>query len=636
MSCCAFRLPVCVLLFLFGLGCEAEPERDGDDRLSHASENADVIGEEDTESIASTDSSEPIIEGAAEDDSNRSCVASSRFCEDGWVMLCDDKGEGAQKIENCEAQGLRCYKSICKDISEACLHAMESKSYIGCEYIASTFANSGINYDSYGSYMEDEPFKFAIAIANNNQNEAKITVFDNEKFKKEYLVPADEMIVIDDLPWKKELKEPFTEDYLEGKAFASRVLSNGAYAVQSDTPVTVYQFNPLQYQETTLNYLSEEELVYSYTNDASLLLPTHVFLDEYIAVARGTHQTLEQSYYYDEAFSSSPGFVAIVGSPDGPTTIEIRSTAYTQPSDDLSDAPFPALAPNLTMNSFTLAPLEVLQIVSATDPDCSTRSVCYEEESDYSSRKVDCCKTPKEYDITGTVIKVIDGPAPAVFAGHNCTFVPFDKWACDHLEQQMLPLKTWGTQYLCAHNITQHPDEPTIWRIVSGGDDNLITFYPEEVHEPVTLNKGEFIEFESLADFEVIGSDRTSVAQFMVGQNYTSMDENAPQNGDPAMMLNVPFEQFRSDYTFLAPHSYSHNYITVIHPVGEFPLLDGMPIAGDTREINDLYSRTNMEIEGGIHGISSDTPFGIIVYGVGRYTSYMYPGGLDLKEIPIV
>jgi hypothetical protein len=28
-------------------------------------------------------------------------------------------------------------------------------------------------------------------------------------------------------------------------------------------------------------------------------------------------------------------------------------------------------------------------------------------------------------------------------------------------------------------------------------------------------------------------------------------------------------------------------------------------------------------------------PFGIVVYGFGSYTSYMYPGGLDLTAINI-
>ena len=95
----------------------------------------------------------------------------------------------------------------------------------------------------------------------------------------------------------------------------------------------------------------------------------------------------------------------------------------------------------------------------------------------------------------------------------------------------------------------------------------------------------------------------------------------------------VPIEQYRKNYSFLAPTSYLTNYITVIHKVGEIPVLDGSPISGDTAEINGKYARTNLEIEGGIHYIESSDYFGLTVYGIGRYTSYMYPGGLDLQKI---
>jgi hypothetical protein len=39
--------------------------------------------------------------------------------------------------------------------------------------------------------------------------------------------------------------------------------------------------------------------------------------------------------------------------------------------------------------------------------------------------------------------------------------------------------------------------------------------------------------------------------------------------------------------------------------------------------------------DAGNHHISGTLPFGIQVYGYGQYTSYWYPGGLDLKEITI-
>jgi hypothetical protein len=36
----------------------------------------------------------------------------------------------------------------------------------------------------------------------------------------------------------------------------------------------------------------------------------------------------------------------------------------------------------------------------------------------------------------------------------------------------------------------------------------------------------------------------------------------------------------------------------------------------------------------GTHALSGDQKFGVQVYGYGQYTSYWYPGGLDLKFIP--
>jgi hypothetical protein len=35
------------------------------------------------------------------------------------------------------------------------------------------------------------------------------------------------------------------------------------------------------------------------------------------------------------------------------------------------------------------------------------------------------------------------------------------------------------------------------------------------------------------------------------------------------------------------------------------------------------------------HEIHGDSPFGLVVYGYGSRTSYMYPGGLDLRIVNI-
>jgi hypothetical protein len=101
------------------------------------------------------------------------------------------------------------------------------------------------------------------------------------------------------------------------------------------------------------------------------------------------------------------------------------------------------------------------------------------------------------------------------------------------------------------------------------------------------------------------------------------------------MSLAVPVEQFRKSYTFHAPESYAQNYLTIIAKVGATVILDGNPITGFTAIGSGDWGANKLTIQGGTHTITTDGTdgFGIMVYGVGSFTSYMYPGGLDVKEI---
>jgi len=573
--------------------------------LAWACEKEDVGkggGDADTDSDSDADTDADADADADGDGDATLCSPGEIWCESNWVVECAASGNQWLQIEDCTPLGLLCAAGECVDTSQECAAAINEKSYIGCEYWGVTLTNM---------QLDRSAFHYAVAVANDGAQAAWVNVYDGPggSVDNDYQVPAGEMIIIEDLPWKNGIANPGGTS-----SFATRKVANAAYHITSDLPVTVYQFNPLHYQAGSN---------YSYTNDASLLLPAHVYRGEYVAVTRAPTKVKPIL----GAGTTLPGFFAIVGPKNGPVYVDITAAAHTEPSDSGSNQNYPAMTPGQTAASVVVHPYEVLQVLSGTPPanHCPDQSSCSSQN---------CCNVGPEYDLTGTVIKVVDGPNPAVFAGTDCSFVPYNKYACDHLEQQMFPLETWGTRYLCAHNITQAPAEPTVWRIVSGSNNNQIQFSPA-VHPTVTLQKGQHIEFESLGDFEVTGEGRVAVAQFLVGQNYTG-DFNPPPNGDPAMALGVPVEQYRTSYTFLAPTSYVHNYLTVIHPVGVLPSLDGLPVAGDTVQINAEWARTNLEISGGIHYISGAEPFAITVYGVGRYTSYMYPGGLDLKEVPIV
>jgi hypothetical protein len=133
--------------------------------------------------------------------------------------------------------------------------------------------------------------------------------------------------------------------------------------------------------------------------------------------------------------------------------------------------------------------------------------------------------------------------------------------------------------------------------------------------------------------YRVTGSQKILVAQYMEGQ---SAGGNA---GDPAMAVAVPTEQYRKDYLFHAPTNYSTNFVNITAPTGTTVTLDGVAVAaGSFSAIGATgFSFASVALSNagnGNHSIKAPSKAGITVYGYGQYTSYWYPGGLDLNFIP--
>ncbi len=437
------------------------------------------------------------------------------------------------------------------------------------------------------------------------------------------------------LPWVQELSQQpdCGGGGCKAKIEVSTLTPNGAYHLASSTPVTVYQFSPLQFQKTASQTCSNgmascqvdadcgdlgqcssgvclNPLCFSYTNDATILLPTPALTGNYLVLAR---QTFAQSTF---GIASSPGFFAVVATEDG-TTVDVTHSANIESGKGVDDA-----GPG-TRASYRLDKGGVLEVVSkhATSPCVNTTK---EGGGVY-------CDLGPDYDVTGTLVKA-DKPV-AVFGGHSCSFVPYNKWACDHLEQQLTPLETWGRTVAVAQTEPQTAGEPNVWRILSGSDGNAITFDPP-VAPPTTLDKGRYVELVAEGAFQVTGSGPLLVGQFMVGQRYTSDPDVLV--GDPSFGLGVPVEQYRTSYDFLTPDTYTRSYVAVIAPVDTKLTLDGADLSGGFQPIGGTsLAYRRVQIPPGAHHVESTdgVAFGIMVSGVASYTSYMYPGGLNLAAI---
>ncbi|MBI3178578.1 MAG: IgGFc-binding protein, partial [Deltaproteobacteria bacterium] len=225
----------------------------------------------------------------------------------------------------------------------------------------------------------------------------------------------------------------------------------------------------------------------------------------------------------------------------------------------------------------------------------------------------------------------------------DCVNAGFNTCCADHLEDQLFPVKIWGS-HVIATKLWDRGKAKDQWRIMAGADNTRIVIVPPQagVSVPV-LNKGEYYEFESSSSFEIHAQDEKPI---MVGQFMEAQDAPDPNVGgvssagdagigDPACILPVPVEQFRNDFVVLCPAEYADNFMNVVFPTGAALEVDGADIpAGDFELVGSgEYSVYRQRLEPGAHTIRSTEPAGVIVYGWDQYVSYGYTGGMDLEEI---
>ena len=514
-------------------------------------------------------------------------------------------------------------------VPQTCAQALAQESYIGCEYWP-TVTSNGLLFDG---------FSFTVVAANPTDSVAEITVERGGVEVATATVLPGEVGQID-LPWVAELKQD--DPSFDGSALSSSLVVAGAYHLTSTFPITLYQFNPLEYELTPSPADCPQGLVncLSYSNDASLLFPTSALGGEYYALSYPTlHMGHQDVTTLQTSWRDRPGFIAVTATQDK-TEVEVLSSAYVRSGPGVA-----ALTPG-ALGTYSMNAGDVLMLSSAAAPPQETPAPgkpCTQELLGLVGSTVmnrNTCPTDAAYDLTGT--HVVANKPVSVLGGHDCTFIPYNRVACDHLEESMLPVEALGQKLVVTapqdasggNPIPGNPDSMFV-RVLSAVDDNQITFEPA-VNPPVTLDAGQWIELGPLTeDFVVLADDKISVAQYMVAGDYNGLSNGA---GDPAQSIAIPVEQFRLAYTFLAPESYALNVVNIIIETGTTVALEGVPIAAsESTPIGTTgYEVARHVIDGGSYHIEGDQNFGIVVYGYGLYTSYMYPGGLNLETVTIV
>ena len=544
------------------------------------------------------------------------------------------------------ADNLECYDGFCR--SRECVAAANARSYLGCDYLAADLPNlayapmGGTPDSPLGVVLANSspnlpaPFWVNDAIGNPAELIAEVTVAPPNIPGIPTTTPVTVFSMLTDNTGAIVEERFGTAQGLEipgggmavillphhGYLEESRV-SRQAYQIRTERPVAAYQFGP---------YCCN----YSFTNDASLLLPVATLGTEYRYV--GVPSWAQAPDPMGEPAVGLPAYLTVIGTrPSTVLTINLPAGVEVQPD------PGGRITVSGSTVTVTLGQAEVMHLASATPTRLS------------SAR-------PLGVDLTGA--RISSTWPVAVFSGHECTYYPQDQEACDHLEEQLFPVDTWGNEFALVPPVlrTRSPDTATeaiFWKMVADRDGTVVTlsvpFADLAPRQPgfdgvpycgdmltdlssITLNEGEFCEFGTRDPVAVTGNLPFQVMGIISGQASTGFSVSGwgQHAGDPAIFLVPPLRQFRLDYQFMAPTTYYQDFVTVIVPPDANLTLDGETVdlrTGVAVPGQNLVFR-HLLIDDGPHELRSSREFGIQVFAWDDYVSYAFTGGLNLTKRP--
>jgi hypothetical protein len=313
------------------------------------------------------------------------------------------------------------------------------------------------------------------------------------------------------------------------------------------------------------------------TNDASCLLPESTLGTRYIVGS------------YVDALGGYPSYFNVIATaPNTEVTVTVPVTTGSGPGVPVISA---GQSQTFTMNRY-----DTLQIAASSN------------------------------DVTGTVISAT---APvSVIGAVQCAQVPAGATYCDHIEEQMLPVRNWGKTYVGAHAPKRSGSERYYWRVLASQDGTTIETTPPQTGFPVTLDAAKYYDFWTQEDFVVTGDKPLMAFQYISGQ-----DAFGAGTGDPAMITAVPVEQFLSRYVLLTPTGYSNDYVQVIRTNNTPVVVDGAAIPDASFRTIGSFQVADHPVGGGVHVLEGAHPFGIVGVGYTDVTSYGYPGGMALINL---
>ena len=526
------------------------------------------------------------------------CLAGANTCVGNEVHACGADGTVGELVTTCDvASGQTCLDGECKS---GCAVAADKPSNVGCEFWA-------VDLDQQDGFSDPASMPWGVVLSNAGDAAANITIERNDGPPGGPIqaVPVLQTTVAAGSLEKVVLETRELDCGTQPNDYASpgTCLSSRAFRITASSPIVVYQFNTFEN---------------AFSNDASLLLPTNALGQVYRVInwSAGHPAKIPGFNIIDRSY------VTIVGTKEN-TSVTVKPSWRIK-----GNAPIAATDIGGTI-TVTLGPFDVLNLETddATLAESANAGVA---------------------DLTGTTVQ--SSQPVAVFSGVESTSAPYhvdiptypgwdsgDTCCLDHLEEQMFPLESIGKRYVVTRSpvrSTGSYKEPDVLRFVGAAATATVTTSLPAPFDSFVLQPGEVKDTWADADVIVSSTEPVLIGQLLISQGYV----DGPFKGDPSLTVFPPVEQYRTEYVFLTPGSWSENWVVIAAEVGTSVTIDGgFPNGCITAPGGNLdgvtYEARRCPIGEGAHSLSGDKPFGIVAYGYGSAGSYAFAGGADVKKI---
>jgi hypothetical protein len=546
------------------------------------------------------------------------CTPGFGMCVDsGTFRMCLPDGSGYGDPVDCEL-GKTCVGGMCMSLCEA---DIKQNTNVGCQYWAVDLDNDKTHHPLYPANPTPEMFPHSVVISNPGDSDVVMTFSimescpDGSPCSPAVTTCNGQKDTVCETP-AAEYELTFGDPVVpagQSREFKMPVmnvtgssLTPKAIRVMASQPVVAYQFNPFNSENAA-------------SNDGSLLLPQNALGKLYYAVSLPSRGAFM-------GFPENNGFLAVVAIAPStnvgitPTVKVIANPAEGIPADGTTPD---ALAPGKTY-MFTLQPYDVLNLEQLAEGGIIPPGTI-----------------PK--DLTGTRIES-DQPI-AVFSGHQVAGIQealklqitdvWDTCCTEHLEEQLMPVETWGTEALCVKAKPRGYEADRFVVVAGEPGVQLSTVPPMDGVDGQTLAKpGDSLRVETTDSFVLKATGKIQVVQFLMSQGQTQPIGGEPGTGDPSMMVLPPSSQYRDEYVIRTADGFGTNWTTVIRPPGVAVSVDGAVLPdGDFEPLGDgTWQYAYHGVTTGSHTFAADQPFGLMVYGYGTVTAYGYPGGMNLEQ----